>query len=156
MYFTHLRIDNMTRIWYTDYSRKVRVGKTKIKYIVVETFPSCPKHLFTTFLFEQVFFSADRKGDCQITQTEMRYKGRTTAPALFTTDPFIFMERNLTMTELKPCRYCKSEAETRQLGHFGNHYVSCTKCNNQTNGYDTEEAAVACWNALQEQQVKKD
>lgn len=52
-------------------------------------------------------------------------------------------------TELANCKYCNSEAELRQLGRIGNHYVSCTKCNNQTIGYDTIEEAILYWNTEQ-------
>ena len=50
------------------------------------------------------------------------------------------------MTNLENCKYCHAEAETRQIGRIGNYYVSCTKCNHQTIGYDTIEAAIFAWN----------
>lgn len=53
------------------------------------------------------------------------------------------------MTDMKPCPFCGGKPELGSYSRFGNWIVVCSKCEAETQIYETEQEAIEAWNTRQ-------
>lgn len=55
----------------------------------------------------------------------------------------------MTETKLKPCPFCGGKPDLGSYSSSGNWIVVCSKCEAETQVYETEQEVVKAWNARQ-------